>query len=84
MIDPCGLGKRVTTLEDMGVITTREDIEKKWVECMAEELDRDVIYKLQDIGELEEIWGLKNGEILDVMMQNELYNDQDERQNTNQ
>ena len=71
MIDACGLGKGVTTLEDMGINTTREDVEKNWVEYLAEELDSD-IYKLRDVGELEEIWGLEKGEILGVMMRGEL------------
>lgn len=71
MIDACGLGKGVTTLEEMGVNTTREDVERDWVECLAEELDK-YVYKLRDVRELEEIWGLKKGEILTVMMNNEL------------
>ena len=37
LIDACGLGKGVTTLEEMGVKTEREDVEKKWVDAAAEE-----------------------------------------------
>ena len=70
MIDACGLGKGVTTLEQMGVVVTREDVEKKWVECLADELEGNV-YKLRDVGELEEIWGLEKGEVLDVMIHSE-------------
>ena len=62
MINACGLGKGVTTLEQqMGVVVKREDVEKKWVKCLAEKLEGDV-YKLRDVGELEEIWGLEKGE----------------------
>ena len=72
MIDACGLGKEVTTLEQQmeGVVLKREAVEKKWVQYLAEELEGDM-YKLRDIGELEEIWGLERGEILDVMIQSE-------------
>lgn len=73
MIDACGLGKGVTSLEEMGVSgRTREDVEKYWVGVLAEELEGDV-YKLRDIGELEEIWGLKRGEILHLMIQSDLH-----------
>ena len=71
MIDACGLGKGVTTLEEMGVNKKREDVEKDWVECLADELDK-YVYKLRDVRELEEIWGLKKGEILTAMMHSEL------------
>ena len=70
MIDACGLGKGVTTLEQMGVVVKRDDVEKKWVECLAEKLERDV-YKLRDVGELEEIWGLERGKVLDIMIHSE-------------
>ena len=70
MIDACGLGKGVTTLEGMGVKTTRGDVEQSWVEAMADELEGD-IYRLRDIGELEEIWGLKRGDILTVMIRSD-------------
>ena len=72
MIDACGLGKEITTLEQQmgGVVAKREQVEKKWVQCLAEELGGDV-YKLRDVGELEEIWGLERGAILDIMIQSE-------------
>jgi lipoyl(octanoyl) transferase 2 len=71
VIDACGLGKGVTTMERMGVQATREDVEKRWVECLAEEMDGDV-YQLHDVGELEEIWGLEKGSVLDVMIQSDM------------
>lgn len=67
MIDACGLGKGVTTLESMGVTTTRKEVEKKWVDALSKELEQDVLL-LNDVGELEKIWGLNKGEILDVMI----------------
>ena len=70
VIDACGLGKRVVTLEGMGVRATREVVEKRWVQEFGEEIEGDV-YTLNDVGELEEIWGLKKGEILDVMIKSE-------------
>jgi len=70
VIDACGLGKGVVTLEGMGVQTTREEVEKRWVREFGEEVEGDV-YTLNDLGELEEIWGLKKGEILDVMIRSE-------------
>ena len=70
VIDACGLGKGVVTLEGIGVRTTREEVEKRWVREFGEEIEGDV-YTLTDLGELEEIWGLKNGEILDVMIRSE-------------
>jgi hypothetical protein len=72
MIDACGLGKGVVTLEGMGVMKTRKEVEKDWVEILGEELEGDV-YKVRDVGEFEEIWELKKGEILDVMIQSELH-----------
>ena len=53
-IDACGLGKGVTTLEDIGVVTTREDVETKWVDCLGEELGEETVYKLRDVRDLEE------------------------------
>ena len=74
MIDACGLGKGVTTLEGMEATTVdRNRVERDWVEVLAEELEGDV-YKLRDVGELEDIWGLSKGEILDVMIQSD-FND---------
>jgi len=70
VIDACGLGKRVVSLEGMGVRTTREEVERRWVREFGEEIEGDV-YVLRDVGELEEIWGLKKGEILDVMIRSE-------------
>ena len=70
VIDACGLGKRVVSLEGMGVRTTREEVERQWVREFGEEIEGDV-YVLKDVGELEEIWGLKKGEILDVMIRSE-------------
>jgi hypothetical protein len=70
VIDACGLGKQVVTLEGMGVRATREVVEKRWVQEFGEEIEGDV-YTLNDVGELEEIWGLKKGEILDVMIKSE-------------
>lgn len=70
VIDACGLGKRVVSLEGMGVRTTREEVERQWVREFGEEIEGDV-YVLRDVGELEEIWGLKKGEILDVMIRSE-------------
>jgi hypothetical protein len=55
----------------MGVSTTREDVENRWVEALAEELEGDV-YKLQDIGELAEIWGIQKDRIFDIMVREEL------------
>jgi hypothetical protein len=40
------------------------------VQEFGEEIEGDV-YTLNDVGELEEIWGLKKGEILDVMITSE-------------
>jgi lipoate-protein ligase B len=74
LIDACGLGKRMTSLEEMGVQvedTTWSAVEKTWCEMLGEELEGDVI-RLQGIAELEEIWGMKRGEILNAMMRNEL------------
>lgn len=72
MIDACGLGKGVISLQGMGVSNkTREKVERDWVGILGEELDADV-YKVKNIGELEEIWGLQKGEILDVMIESEL------------
>jgi len=70
VIDACGLGKGIVTLEGMGVQTTMEEVEKRWVREFGEEIEGDV-YTLTDVGELEEIWGLKKGEISDVMIKNE-------------
>jgi len=73
LIDACGLGKKVTSLEEMGVPVGEEtwrDVESSWCEMLGDELERDVI-RLQGIAELEEIWGLERGEIMNAMMQSE-------------
>jgi len=70
-IDACGLGKRVITLEDMDVVTTRDDVETKWVDCLGEELGEETVYKLRDVRDLEEIWDLEKGKILEIMSSNE-------------
>lgn len=70
-IDACGLGKGVTTLQSMGVRTTREDVERKWTGLLAEELERD-IRTLSDVGELEDSWGLERGQVLDVMLRGDI------------
>ena len=70
-IDACGLGKGVTTLENMGVNTTREDIETKWTGLLAEEIEGEV-HTLTDVGELEDSWGLKRGEVLDAMLRGDM------------
>ena len=69
-IDACGLGKGVTTLESMGVQTTREDVEKKWVRSLGKEFGC-TVKELKNVGELEDQWGLKKGEILDIMLRGE-------------
>ena len=73
LIDACGLGKKVTSLEEMGVPVGEETwraVESSWCEMLGDELERDVI-RLQGIAELEEIWGLERGEIMNAMMQSE-------------
>ena len=70
-IDACGLGKEVTTLESMGVKTTRDDVERTWVAILAKELGT-TVRRLIDVGELEEEWGLKKGEILNVMLRGDM------------
>lgn len=69
-IDACGLGKGVTSFENMGVHTTTEEIEKKWVHLLGKEVDLDV-QTLSEVGELERIWGLKNREVVDAMLKGE-------------
>jgi lipoate-protein ligase B len=69
-IDACGLGKGVTSLESMGVKTTREDVETKWVTCLGKKFGC-TVRVLKDVGELEEQWGMKKGEILDVLVRDE-------------
>jgi hypothetical protein len=69
-IDACGLGKGVTTFEEMGVTATRADVERRWVRIFGEEIGVG-IRMLKDVGELEEEWGLKKGEVLDVLLQGE-------------
>lgn len=54
---------------------TWRDVETTWCEMFGEELESDII-RLQGIAELEEIWGLKGGDILDVMIQSELSEDE--------
>lgn len=71
-IDACGLGKGVTTLEDMGVKVTREKVESQWTRIMAEELKGQTFRMVKDVGELEEIWGLKEAEIFDVMFRSDM------------
>ena len=71
-IDACGLGKGVTTLEDMGVKVRREKVESQWTRIMAHELRGQTFRMVKDVGELEEIWGLKEGEIFDVMFRSDL------------
>ena len=74
LIDACGLGKRVTSLEELGLKVsegTWRDVETTWCEMLGEELGGDII-QLQGIGELEDIWGLKRGDVLNVMIQSEL------------
>ena len=70
VIDACGLGKGVVSLEGMGLKTTRAEVEKRWVQKFGEEIGADV-YTLMGVGELEEIWGLERGEILDVILESE-------------
>jgi len=73
LIDACGLGKRVTSLEEMGVPVAEEtwrDVERTWCEMLGDELEGDVV-RLQGIAELEEIWGFEEGEILNAMIQSE-------------
>jgi lipoyl(octanoyl) transferase 2 len=69
-IDACGLGKGVTTFESMGVQTTREDVEKKWVSLLSKEVGAD-IQMLTEVAELEQIWGLNYREVLDAMLKGE-------------
>lgn len=74
LIDACGLGKRMTSMEEMGVDIdegTWREVERTWCEMLGEELEGDVL-RLEGIAELAEIWGLKAGEVWDVIMQNEL------------
>jgi len=71
-IDACGLGKGVTTLEDFGVNTSREEVESQWVKIMGEQLNGNVLRKLTGIAELEEVWGLKEGEVFDIMFRSDL------------
>jgi hypothetical protein len=73
-IDACGLGKGVTTFKGMGVTTTRADVEGRWVRIFGEEIGEG-IRTLKDVGELEEEWGLKKGEILDVLLQADMHHD---------
>jgi hypothetical protein len=64
----------VTSLEEMGLKTaegTWWNIETTWCEMLGEELESDII-RLQGIAELEEIWGVKCRDILEVMFQSEL------------
>jgi lipoyl(octanoyl) transferase 2 len=70
-IDACGLGKGVTSLESMGVNATREQVEGRWTGLFAEELEREV-RTLKDVSELEDSWGLENGEILDIMFRGDM------------
>jgi lipoyl(octanoyl) transferase 2 len=69
-IDACGLGKGVTTLQEMGIEIPREDVETKWVEELAIGLKREVL-KLRDIGQLAEICGLEKGQIVDIIIRSE-------------
>jgi hypothetical protein len=67
----------VTSLEEMRLKVaegTWGDVETTWCEMFGEELEGDII-RLQGIAELEEIWGLKRRDILDVMIQSELNED---------
>ena len=77
-IDACGLGKGVITLQTMGRKTTREEVEEKWTELLAEELKRDV-FRLKHIGELAEMWGIEKEKILDILVHRQLegLNDED-------
>jgi len=73
LVDACGLGKRVTSLEEMGVPVGEEtwrEIERTWCEMLGDELEGDVI-RLQGIAELEEFWGLERGEIMNAMIPSE-------------
>ena len=72
MIDACGLGKGVTTLESMGVNTTREDVEMEWTGLLAEEFGGGEVKTLSDVGELEDSWGMERGEVLDVMLRGDM------------
>ena len=71
-IDACGLGKGVTTLEAMGCNATREEMESLWARLMGEQLNGRVLQTLKDVGELEELWGMKEGEVFDVMFRSDL------------
>jgi lipoyl(octanoyl) transferase 2 len=71
-IDACGLGKGVTTLEALGVQTSRERVEMEWAKLMGEKLKGKTLQTLKDVGELETLWGLKEGEILDVMFRSDM------------
>src|SRR5262245_24614995 len=66
-IDACGLAMGITTLEEMGVLTSREDVEGQWAEIMGEELGGQLTRPLSDVRELEMLWQLKAGEIYNVM-----------------
>jgi hypothetical protein len=70
-VDACGLGKGVTTFESMGVRTTRDDVEKKWVALLGKEVGAD-IQMLTEVAELEQIWGLNYREVLDAMLKGEM------------
>jgi len=55
-------------MEEVGVQTSREEVERKWTRCLAEEFGKDV-EEVRDLGEMERELGLKAGEILNVILE---------------
>jgi lipoyl(octanoyl) transferase 2 len=76
-IDACGLGKGVTTMESMLVPTESQTVARGFADSLAQELGVSVQH-LRSVKELEEVWGLENGELLETMIQSDLQSPESE------